>query len=677
MYVESDTLIATGEALARSFVLGQEGFHTIAGKPSRLTWLPDVFGYSGSLPQLMKLSGVDYFFTTKMTWNAINRFPYSSFIWRGIDGSEVIAHVTQESNYVTHMQVSDVKNAMYGHQQGDVHGEFLLPVGYGDGGGGPTDEMCERARRLRSLPGMPSMSWDGPDNFFDRLAKLRNKLPVYQGECYLEYHRGTYTSHGNVKAAFRRLERALQIREAVAVATSKGGVPTNAWKRLVFSQFHDYIPGSSIHEVYAEGLPELGRIADEQLTEVKKILTKKGENSIFNPLPVTIRHRFKSDVFVEIPPLTGAPINRLEVAVDDRVVVNNGRLSNKYVSLDINKSGSIAGLIIDGIPVAIREPLGSLTLYPDRPASFEAWDMDRQTLSLGEPCIEPARIVARREGRCRAGISVTRKIGKASNITITYSLEAESKLVHIGVEIDWHEKEHLLKMNFPTGYSGANARFGIPYGSILRSQQPGPMAGEAMWEVPFSRWLAVFDEGEQNGLFLVTEDKYGATVRDGEIGLSLVRSPRVTGCEYHRHVRPANLTRLQPASIYSDQGKHVIRLAIGHYNTNAQLEQQPAMLAETLFTPPVPYCGTAVQTAYRGVRANGNLIPVWAKPDGKNTWVLRLNEIAGRRGTAELLLTKKMKITPVDLLGNPLTGKKIINGKFEYGPYEIISLRIK
>lgn len=210
MYVESDTLIACGEGLLRSFLVGQAEFTKLTGHPSRLTWLPDVFGYSACLPQMMKLAGAEYFFTTKLTWNLVNRFPYSSFVWRGNDGSEVVAHVTQDSGYCASLEAAELKNSSWGHQQGDIHGEYLLPTGYGDGGGGPSAEMCERARRLDGLPGMPAVKWDQPESFFDRLALLQNHLPVHKGECYVEGHRGTYTTHGAVKAAFREFERTLR-----------------------------------------------------------------------------------------------------------------------------------------------------------------------------------------------------------------------------------------------------------------------------------------------------------------------------------------------------------------------------------------------------------------------------------------------------------------------------------
>lgn len=685
MYVESDTLIACGEALARSFVVGQQEFKKIAGKSSKLTWLPDVFGYTGCLPQIMKLSGVDYFFTTKMTWNSINRFPHSSFIWRGTDGSEVVSHVSQDLGYVTNMQVGEIKAALYGHQQADVHPEYLFAAGFGDGGGGTTDEMLERARRFDSLPNMPEIKWDQPEAFFDRLGQLRDKLPVHQGECYLEYHRGTFTTHGNVKAAFRGLERALQVREAVASATGIGSVPTDAWKRMIFAQFHDYIPGSSIPEVYAEGLPELAKLAAEQYAVAQSTLEKKGKGTslhVFNPLAVPVRRWIKApgqrkEVFVNLPPLTGLSLEDATVTSEFVPVTATGHsLSNGLVELAIDKLGAISKLRIGGRDIAIEESLGMLVTYPEHPANFEAWDIDRAALSLGELCATPAAITVRKTGSHRASIEVSRAIGKQSHATVVFTLEAGSPLVHIEVQLNWQEPETLLKMLFPTRYAATNARFGAPFGTILRPQLPTGRQAEAQWEVPFSRYLAVFDEGERDGLFLVTENKYGASVRSGTVGISLVRSPRVTGFDSHRHVRPEALSRLKPASIYSDIGKHTIQLAIGHYNINGPIEAQPATVADTLFTQPVVYKGKPVHTAYLGVDGGESLLPSWAQPDKEGTFVLRLHETGGRRGVAQVKLAAGWQAVAVNLLGQPVE-KKVTNGRFEFHPHEIISLRIE
>ena len=681
MYVESDTQLACGEALARSFILGQKFFKEMNGHPARLNWLPDVFGYSACLPQLMKLAGVDYFFTTKMTWNAVNRFPYSSFIWRGNDGSEVLAHVTQDSGYNTRVTVGDVKAPMLGHQQADVHHEYLLPAGYGDGGGGPTDEMCEAARRLNALPGLPGLKWDHPENFFKRLGKIRDQLPTHQGECYLEYHRGTYTTHGNLKETFRRLERALQVSEAVTAATGVRWDIEHAWKRLVFAQFHDYIPGSSVSDVYAEGLPELQKITELQKNQARHALeARNGGWCVFNPhaLPVqcAVRHpRTKKSVIVSLPPLSGCDIDQATVKKLPAPVKVLGRsVSNGLTAFTLNADGCIGKLVFEGQEVPLREPLGHMVLYPDRAANYEAWDIDRQTLSLGEKPRGPVSFQVWQDGEFCKGIQVTRKIGKNSQAKITYALEAGSRLVQITVELNWNEPEYLLKLHFPTAYAATHARFGAPFGSVLRPQVGMDLASEAKWEVPFSRYLAVFDEGEMEGMFVATETKYGATVRDGDIGLSLVRSPRITGFEKHGKAWPQHLSRLQVKSAYADIGTHVIRLAIGRYANNLPREQQPAAIADTSFTKPVVYQGKSIPPVLEKISGGETLVPAWVMPLKGKSWLLRLHEVGGRRGTIRLQLAPGWKAEVTDLEGVKSLGAAV--GKVTYTPYQIVSIRV-
>ena len=250
--VESDTLLSCGEGLVRSLLLGQDGFRDLQGRPSEILWLPDVFGYSDALPQILVQTGVKYFFTTKLHWGSITLFPHSSFLWQGSDGSEILAHVSQGMGYNMNVLPGEIRSAVREYRQADVHDEFLMPSGFGDGGGGPTPEMCERARRLRDLAGCPPTSWGRIDEYFNGLEEIRDRLPTYRGELYLQYHRGVLTTHGDLKAAFRELERALQIREAAHAVTGRGPVPVESWRRMVFAQFHDYIPGSSVASVYRE-----------------------------------------------------------------------------------------------------------------------------------------------------------------------------------------------------------------------------------------------------------------------------------------------------------------------------------------------------------------------------------------------------------------------------------------
>ncbi len=680
MYVESDTMIACGEALARSFVLGQQGFEQINGALSKLTWLPDVFGYSACLPQIMKQTGVEYFFTTKMTWNAINRFPYSSFIWRGNDGSEVLAHVTQESGYVTHMGVNDVKAPMHANQQADVHEEYLLPTGYGDGGGGATDDMLERARRLDALPGMPEIEWDQPENFFDRLDQVRAELPVHQGECYLEYHRGTFTTHGHLKASFRNLERAMQVAEAVSAATGKTWDMEHAWKRLVFAQFHDYIPGSSVWDVYLEGLPELDREASGQCRQALVALSGEGEDCVFNPHALPVPYWYaKSEtesVRLTLPPLSGTALNdAVEAMQPEAVCLNEHTVSNGLAEFTLNTEGWIEQLIWEGVRVSQSAPLGQLVIYPDHASNFDSWDIDRHVLSLGEVCAADASIESYQLPHA-AGFRVSRAIGEESHATVTFELQAGCPLVHIRVEIDWQEHESLLKLYFPTEYGATHARYGVPYGSVLRPQLPGSMTAEAMWEVPFSRHLAVFDEGESEGMCLITEAKYGASVRSGAVGLSLVRSPKVTGFDGHGSAWPSHLSEYKDQSPFSDIGSHSIQCAIGRYAIGLPRERQPAALAETLYTVPVPYTGPAMASPIKKMEGGATLVPSWVKPVEGKGWILRLHEVAGQRGHVAIQFVEGVDVALTNI-GETLYQSVDTTAVFHFAPYQVLSVLVK
>jgi len=677
--VESDTLLPCGEALARSFLLGQDEFRRLGGRPARLLWLPDVFGYSGCLPQLMRLAGVEWFFTTKLTWSAINRFPHSSFVWRGTDGSEVVAHVTQDAGYNNLVDLPRLHAAANGHAQAGVHVEFLHPTGYGDGGGGPTEEMCERARRLGALADTPALGWDQPEAFFARLAQKRRQLPVHQGECYLEYHRGTYTTHGDLKAAFRGLERALQVREAAAVATGRSPDLTGVWRRLVFAQFHDFIPGSSVAEVYAEGVPELTRLAREELDQADATLTRPGgEWHAFNPLPQPWRGWVRAEeksIWVELPPLASAPLQSAPAAPAPTTA--RGRtLANDRVHAELGTDGWLRRLRIDGREIALIGPAAQAVLYPDIPATFEAWDIDQHSLSLGRPVTGKVRIRVESTGPERAVLAVTRKLGQASRLTLRYILLAGEPVLRIEAELDWHEPHALLKLRFPTAYRGTQARFGAPFGSVLRGQQPGPITTEAQWEVPGSRWAAVADDGEHAGFALVTEAKYGFLARDGELTVSLVRSPLVTGCDDHRKAAPPALSRFQPASPFTDQGRHIIRLAVGSYRLTAPTEQQPAALADTLFTAPLVYRGRPCAAGLLGVADAPTLVPAWAKPINSRSWLLRLHEVGGQRGRATLNLAPGWSASVCGLGGKVPTSARPIR-RMPFRPYEIISVRIE
>jgi alpha-mannosidase len=275
----------------------------------------------------------------------------------------------------------------------------------------------------------------------------------------------------------------------------------------------------------------------------------------------------------------------------------------------------------------------------------------------------------------RAALIVRRTLGSSSTCTLRYVLEAQSHVLRIEVLLDWHETETLLKLHLKTDYRGTQVRYGTPFGSVLRPQQPGAPAAEAMWEVPASRWMAGTDDGGRCGMFIVTESKYGFACNDGDWAVSLVRSPRMTGFEAHRAAYPANLSRVNSPSIFSDQGTHSISLAIGRYDPNGDSEDLPAAWADILYTLPIPYSGQARSSALLGAEGAHTLLPCWAKPLGAGDWVLRLHEVCGERGSMALQLAPGWSAHRVDLRDVATDGPKI-DGAISYRPYEIVSLRI-
>lgn len=673
--VESDTQIACGEALARSFILGQKGFNRIQGKPSRVLWIPDVFGYSGCLPQIMQQTGVDYFFTTKLTWSNINLFPYSSFVWKGIDGSEVLVHVTQENGYNMSATAEEIRRGARAYRQADVHDEYLCPTGYGDGGGGTTEEMCEKARRYASIAGMPETAWGRIDKFFDKLNLTRAKLPSWQGELYLEYHRGVLTSHGPLKARFRECERALQVWEAARCALGRGEIDEHSWRRLVFAQFHDYIPGSSVWEVYEEGLPELAAIGAKALDSATKELGKGNQPALFNPLPVARVHLVAKNKAVLLAPLSGAPIADLPaIKVTQPVAATAKKIESALVKASFDAKGRITSLAFGKNEIARRGLLGDLALFPDYPHGFEAWDIDRQTLGLGKIVESPAEVAVLNPGGHQGAVEFRRSLGKKSSVAVRYRLDAFQPVLHVEYEIDWHEEMTLLKVLFPTGYTARAARFGLPFGSVQRSQMAGPSRDEAMFESAGSRWAIVGDDGDAEGLGVVTEAKYGFSCREGELGVSLLRSPRVTGEDPHHPISP--LRRGGARDIYTDQGRHIIRLALCFHSPQTPRNELAPVLADTLFTAPLAYHGAAVGAGLLGLDGVESLVPAWAKPaaDGKG-WILRLHETMGRRGKVRLRLAKGLNAYPTNLSEETKDKRPIRD--IRVSPYELISVRIR
>jgi alpha-mannosidase len=461
---------------------------------------------------------------------------------------------------------------------------------------------------------------------------------------------------------------------------------------MVFAQFHDYIPGSSIPEVYVKGLPELARLTREQTAAATHALgwnalslarfraqsaTKRVRDNalhpdrcLFNSLPLARRCVVAGRV-VNLPPLAGVRFADAVVRGVPPVTVKGRTLTNGRVTARLDARGGLAALSVDGRDVELSPGAGRLVAYPDHAANFGPWDIDRATLSLGQVARGPVTFVAGKNS-----LAVTQRLGATSTATVRYALEPGAGVLRLTVELDWHEENSLLKLHFPTAYRGREVRCGTPFGSVLRPQLATTREAEGMWEWPMSRWATVSSDGERAGLFVVTEAKYGLSCRDGDLAVTLLRTPRHVGYEDHARAYPAHLSRLpKPATIYTDLGSHTIELALGHYDLTAPRAEQPAALAETLFTPPVAYRGSPRAAAFGGIDGGDTLLPHWAEPQSRNRWLLRLHEVSGQRGTAKLRLAPGWRAQKVDLLGRAL-GTPLRAGRLSFAPYEIVSLQL-
>ncbi|MGF1657123.1 MAG: alpha-mannosidase [Verrucomicrobiales bacterium] len=674
MEVESDTNMACGEALARSFLLGQKEFVRLTGKPSQVVWLPDVFGYSACLPQIMSEVGASYFYTTKLAWSTSTRFPFTSFRWRGHDGSEIIAHVmSNDQGYNRTGHVSDIVEPLRAHREIGVHPEVLIPIGYGDGGGGPSEDVCERVQRYGDLSGLPATQWGRIDKFFDRLAGLSPQLPVWDGEIYLEYHRGVFTTHVEVKQTFRELERALQVLEAVHCVTGAGGIDTRFWQRLVFSQFHDYIPGSSVLEVYVEGVSEQRGLIAEARGLAQQALTPGNVGASagwFNPLAMELHWVSSGGQALTIPPLAFTSKEQA-VTGTGSCRVDAASISNQRVRATFDSCGRVVGLWFDGKQIAQNGPLNEFRVCPDHPAQFEAWDIDRNTAANPLKLEETASFEGVQQREAWAEVSFLRKLTEKSHVRVIYRLEEGQAELRIRYEVEWGDSEMLLQALFPTGYTGTHACYGAPFGSVRRPQKDCQLSADAQFEVPASRWAVVGDEGEHEALALIAKDRYGFGCRDGLLHCTLVRSALITDQHLNRPLRQHEYPH-----DHSDLGSHVFDMALAWGGMDVPRGEQPAALAERLYVEPLEVAAPPRASGFLGLEGGETVVPSWAKPaESGEGWILRLHETRGQRGTVKIKLAEGWKATRTCL--SETTSEPMADAKVPFLPYSLLSIRIQ
>jgi len=577
MWVEADCNLSGSESLARQFILGRNFFSEYFGEgvETPVLWLPDVFGYAWNLPQLIKQSGMEYFFTIKIGWSQYNRLPYDSFWWQGLDGTKVLTHFSTTKNpdsvhastYNSDASPGQTLGTWYNFQQKDAGPPgaappLLMSYGWGDGGGGPTREMLENIELMKTFPSTPQVQSGTVHQFFKDLEKQSGDyLPIWNGELYLEYHRGTYTTQARVKRANRKSEFSLHDAEFLAVAaglfSGQEAYPheqfEQAWRLVCLNQFHDIIPGSSIGPVYTEALQQyqqISSIVEQELEKSLAVLSEHlgGDFIVANPtsfardelifIPDTLEgietldgQAIEGGKLISagmIPSYSVVPFDLESLSVnqlnqDSGVIASQNLLENAYLSVVISEEGDITR-IFDKANKRDVLPDGGIAnqfqAFEDRPLSWDAWDIEiyyEEKMWLAGPA-SSIRVID--SGPLRGVIEIKRKILN-SEFVQTISLDVNSSQLDFNTRINWQERKILLKAAFPVEVFSPVATYEIQWGNVERPTHRNTSWDWARFETAAQKWVDLSEGGY--GVSLLNDCKYGHDIHGNNIRLTLLR----------------------------------------------------------------------------------------------------------------------------------------------------------
>ncbi|MFF1596863.1 alpha-mannosidase [Streptomyces mirabilis] len=677
MWVEADGNLPGGEALARQLIHGKRFFIEHFGIETKGVWLPDSFGYNAAYPQLAKLAGNDWFLTQKLSWNQTNKLPHHSFWWEGLDGTRIFTHFPPVDTYNVEFSGKEMAHAVRNYQDKGRGTTSLAPFGHGDGGGGPTREMMERARRLASLEGSAKVRVEHPDAFF---ATAREEIPrdqVWSGELYLELHRATYTSQARTKQGNRRSEHRMREAElwATTAAVNAPGYSypyeklDRLWKTVLLHQFHDILPGSSIAWVHREAEAEYARVAREveAITAEAVAALGTGETRVFNTSPVdraeVVRTSVGIPMYAEVP-AGGSAL--LDAAEPPRPVTVEGRvLDNGLVRVELAEDGTLASvrdLTADREVLADKGNL--LRLHSDLPNYWDAWDIDKHYKNRYTDLLDAESVTVVEDGPLLGALKVERAFGKGSRIVQTITVRAGSRRIDVETEIDWHEAEKILKAAFPVDIRAPHSSAEIQFGHVQRPTHTNTSWESARFEVYGHRWVHIAEPGY--GVAVINDSTYGhdvsRTVReDGgtttTVRLSLVRAPRVPDPE-------------------ADQGKHRFTYAL---LPGASVED--AIAEGYALNLPLRVADSA-GPAEPVVSVDGEGVTIEAvklADDASGDVVVRLYESRGGRGTGTLRTGFPLAGAQVtDLLERPLTTADTDGNTVAVAlrPFEVRTLRL-
>ena len=651
MYVEPDCNIPTAESLVRQCLYGQQTYKRMFGKTVNNAWLPDVFGNSWILPQILKKSGVDYFVSNKMsTWNDTNRFPHNNFIWKGIDGTDVLACVPP-THFITWNMPSQIQENWEAYIDKDSGGQTMNMFGYGDGGSGCTEEMIELMHRFDKLSIMPKCEHMGGQEFLEKNLKNNKELQTWDGELYLEMHRGTFTTKSEMKRANRRLEYKLRDAEMLSVLRGEDNrqAITSAYKKLLINQFHDILPGSHIHPVYEDAMKDYSDIekcVDGIIgtgTKYFNTLNFTRDARTFGPNKkgTSTRYGVRGNwIIPNIPALSSSSLRATKFN-GEWLNCNGNNIETPFYKAVLNDDGSIASLIdkkqdrqwVDG-------DFNKLKIYTDPPGNYDAWDIlpnykDKQI----EINVKEKLALAELDGEC----ATFKTVLSTEKSTWTMLIRFFRRSCGIEVEniVDWNEKHKLAKAEFDCNVLTRKALCDTSAGFIERDTHKNTTWQQARFETCHHKWADLSET--DGGIAIINDGKYGIGFDENTMSLSLLRAT----------IRP---------DVTSDMGQHNFCYMIYPHNKNAvdaNINKIAFQFNEQLVKADVQYSGDTFEPLY--------LQAMKQSEDGSMT-VIRLSEQDGKRG--KIKLSKPVKL--LDMLENEIGKTDVI----EYKPFEIITLGV-
>lgn len=680
MWIEPDTMMPSGESLVRQILYGQLYFERTFGKRHTVCWLPDCFGFSGALPQLLKQGGLENFFTIKVNWSETNRFPADLFWWEGLDGSRVLTHTFDNTphGYNGELQPHDVHQTWKNYRAKDKHPQTLLAIGHGDGGGGVTPEMLVRQEQLTHFPALPQTHWTHVSTFFDdaRASATAVTLPVWRGEIYLELHRATLTSQSAVKRLHRKAERGMVTAETLTSLAHMLGAEEPAsledgWRLVLKNEFHDILPGSSIREVYEDAEEELsGVIAQAEEIQRQALSAIAGQLPkdpslrdailVVNPSLDDRRCEFvlpdgsHAVADVTVPALSAYVLDRSALPVSAEVAVTRQSLENELLKVTLGSDGTITSMIHKPSGREAIDGRGNrlMAYLMEKPRNWDAWDIEGDYMQKGEEItgIESMDVVE--SGPHLGAIRIVRR-WRHSSITQVLSLAAGSPRLDIATEIDWHDRRVFLRSLTETTVHTMTATYECAYGVLERPTHVNRSWDAAMFEAAGHRFVDLSETGF--GVAILNDAKYGHSTFGNVLGLSLLRAA------------------VYPDPLVDEGIQRFTYSLMPHQNAwyDGGVREEAEALNQPLLAMPVNGVKAGINQPIRHAGIPAALSTIKRAEDGHGL-ILRAYEPAGRRGHFELAVPEAWHIEgPLSILEEPIARKAN-----ELAPFEVKSWRL-